>query len=799
MALLLALVAGFGGIWWQTRRSVDAARGAARREAMARTAALEGQFTQVRGAVETLAALARQGGGTIPNFQRIGTDLLAAWPGVAWLELEPGGVVSDLVPRAGHERALGVNVLKDPAQQAGALEASQKLAPTVSAPVAIGPGEWGLVLRAPIVLRGRDGREVCSGYVAAAMRLRDSVARLKPEELAARGYDSVFYLVNPFPPKETLTIAGRGRLAFPGPELQSMPFQNARFFLALQPRGGWVSKPKLVLECLAVVFISGVIWLALHLLETGRDMERSLAQINQRLTRASAERKQGQDALAAAQDELKLVRAALQKAESVAADFQARAEAAARGASDNREALQAKLKEAQSDAQGLQARLESAARSFKAKQVELEEVQEALQSAQTALTELETRTETELSAARKAGAAGEVKLADAQNRLEAATAAEREAGRNLEALKTRVDELEDRNHSLEARLLAAAGADPLAVSALQARLKEQEATIAELQARLETAVGSARDAAEDIAAAVARLDQLEDRNRKLKARLLEVEGLEARLAETTVSLEVARAELAGPPAPRRSPDLSSAPAVDPGVPPPPGPSISAAESAPEPSAPPPPSSVLASQPMVPIGVEPAVTSTAGAGPDGDEEAPADLRSESPFAPAAAIAELPTEELAKPKPVKPGRPKKARPDDLFDFFGTPMAAEPELASPNGALSFGPAFAEPATAASEDSEAAELPPADEVTGKPLRAPRGASPVNLSFLRKAIGQIMPLFVGEDPGAKDCLKDNRAIFRSAFAPEAYAEFEQTVKSGDFAAAAELLKKAARRHGIAV
>ena len=58
---------------------------------------------------------------------------------------------------------------------------------------------------------------------------------------------------------------------------------------------------------------------------------------------------------------------------------------------------------------------------------------------------------------------------------------------------------------------------------------------------------------------------------------------------------------------------------------------------------------------------------------------------------------------------------------------------------------------------------------------------------------------FTGQDPGARDCLKANRATFRSAFTPEAYAEFEQSVKSSDFEAALEHLKKAARRHGIPV
>jgi hypothetical protein len=74
-----------------------------------------------------------------------------------------------------------------------------------------------------------------------------------------------------------------------------------------------------------------------------------------------------------------------------------------------------------------------------------------------------------------------------------------------------------------------------------------------------------------------------------------------------------------------------------------------------------------------------------------------------------------------------------------------------------------------------------------------------VNPPLLRKAVNQILPLFTGKDPGARDCLKANRTIFRSAFTPEAFVEFEQSVKGGDFDAALEQLKKAARKHGISV
>src|ERR1051326_9514042 len=53
------------------------------------------------------------------------------------------------------------------------------------------------------------------------------------------------------------------------------------------------------------------------------------------------------------------------------------------------------------------------------------------------------------------------------------------------------------------------------------------------------------------------------------------------------------------------------------------------------------------------------------------------------------------------------------------------------------------------------------------------RHAPTVEPAQLRKGCNQILPLLADRDPGAKDCLKDNRKIFRSTFTPEAYVKFE--------------------------
>ena len=839
VALLVTLTAGLGVVWWKARHHADAARGTARREALARTTALDAQWARALGAVRTLAGLAGQGGGAIPGFQKLGTDLLTAWPGAAWIDFEPNGIVSDIVPRAGHERALGVNVLRDRTQRAAAF-------PTISTPVTLDRGERGMVVRAPVIVRGRDGRETVSGFVAAGLRLQDLETLAGFGDLATGGYDYAFGWRDPAQPGKVVWLDSRGQISLPNaePQLSRMP-NTGGFFLTLQPRGGWVSESRIVFECLVVIAVSALIWLALHLLETGRAMERSLGDINQRLARATAERKQAQEALATAQDDLKRTRAAVQQVE-------ARAEAATRTATESREHLQTKLKETEAEARALQSHLDDATRSLQAKQAQLEESQAALQGQasehQAAVTDWQSRLNRAAEAAQEAARTGEaaktkateweaaaaareariqedgVKLASLQTQLEAATEAARAADRASEVARARAAEGEARNRELEARLIESAAATNPGSATLQTRIKEQDEAIAGLQSRLEAATASARDAADDIAAAVARLDQLEGRNQKLKARVIELEETEARLVEVTSQLETTRAQLARLSTPGAS-DTSSATAA--GLMParPDHPLTTAAEAR---TAPPPPAdgqtpatpvdpSAAATDLRGPVAEAPIVTLTAppvatnamvpepAAGltfttKSEPPHASFEPRLDPPTAAPVAVAAPPEDSPASRKLVKPGRPKKPRRDDheMFDLFAAPVA-EGGTDSVNRAVSFGPAFDEPTSPAGEEGPTGTEAPLDEGAEKQPRAPRGVLAVNPPLLRKAINQIMPLFAGEDPGAKDCLKDNRATFRAAFTPEGYAEFEQAVKTSDFAGAMEHLKKAARRHNLPI
>jgi len=321
---LLCLVLGLAAVAWRAKARTDTARAHARTEALALGVAVELQFSRALTAAEVLGALVRQSSGAISNFQKVAGELLAGRPGLAYLELQPGGVVSDIVPLAGYERAIGFNVLKDPAHHLGASAAIQRRVLTVAGPLKLYHGEPGLVARVPVFQRGRDGRDYFWGFVAVSMRLPEALARAHVDELSAQGYSYAFFTASSTQQK-AVTIAARGGSSFQNAVEQPVWAQNLEFRLAVQPRGGWVNKTKVTLDCLGVLLVSGLLCLLINVLERGREGEAGAADANRRLARDTADR----------------------QADLTFAESQVRLEAMVRGANEASEADQVRLRQAE--------------------------------------------------------------------------------------------------------------------------------------------------------------------------------------------------------------------------------------------------------------------------------------------------------------------------------------------------------------------------------------------------------------------------------------------------------------------
>ena len=155
---LLAAACAAALIWTLERQERAQQRTQAADVAGDHVQALQRAIELALSANNTLVALVRQGHGNVPQFEEIGMQMLPFYPGIAAMGLSPGGVVQQVVPRAGNENLLGFDQLNDPRQGVEAARARESGLLTLAGPMELVQGGLGVVGRQPVYLEDDLGR-----------------------------------------------------------------------------------------------------------------------------------------------------------------------------------------------------------------------------------------------------------------------------------------------------------------------------------------------------------------------------------------------------------------------------------------------------------------------------------------------------------------------------------------------------------------------------------------------------------------------------------------------------------------
>lgn len=159
-------------------------------EAEART--LERQLATSLASAQVLAMEVRSHGGGLNDFERYARDLLATFPGITNLQLAPSGIVASIYPRAGQEKVIGHNILKDDKRRDEAIRAIQTREITLAGPYELVQGGFGMVGRAPVFLQ-RDGVESFWGFTSVLIMLDDLIRLTNLPQLERSGYSYEIY------------------------------------------------------------------------------------------------------------------------------------------------------------------------------------------------------------------------------------------------------------------------------------------------------------------------------------------------------------------------------------------------------------------------------------------------------------------------------------------------------------------------------------------------------------------------------------------------------------------------------
>lgn len=205
---------------------------------------LDRQLQSTLSVPETVAAFVAAQGGMSPEiFSTVVGRLLEHQRNIRNLALAPDNVISDIYPRLGNERALGLRYLDNP-QQRGAVErAIQTRRTVVAGPISLVQGGLGIVSRTPVFLAAPPGGAPASeprywGIVSLTVNADTLFADVGLDteqmgfQVAARGLDAMG--------AQGAVFVGRPQLFNESPATLDIPLPGGgSWILGAVPTGGW--------------------------------------------------------------------------------------------------------------------------------------------------------------------------------------------------------------------------------------------------------------------------------------------------------------------------------------------------------------------------------------------------------------------------------------------------------------------------------------------------------------------------------------------------------------------------------
>lgn len=199
---------------------------------------LQRRLDRAFSATYALAALVRQGHGTIADFDAVARDMLPLYPEVAALQLAPGGVIRQIAPLAGNEKAIGHNLLLDTARNKEAILARDSGKLTLAGPFELLQGGVGVVARLPVFLTKKPGVTTFWGFTTVLIRFPETLNPTLLSRLAGRGFDYELWRVHPDTGKKQV-IAASAAVPLIKPVEHNMNMSNGSWTLSLAPVKGW--------------------------------------------------------------------------------------------------------------------------------------------------------------------------------------------------------------------------------------------------------------------------------------------------------------------------------------------------------------------------------------------------------------------------------------------------------------------------------------------------------------------------------------------------------------------------------
>lgn len=240
LAFALTLLAGLTIIAANERSHVLELRAAASNAAAGAARTVQERLGRSLSATYAVAAVLTQGKGKIENFDELARHMLGVYGGISSLQLAKDGIVSQVVPLAGNEKAIGHNLLADTARNKEARLALETRQLTLAGPFELIQGGLAVVGRLPVFLDDHGVNLKFWGFATALIHIRDLLGSSRLADLRTQGYHYRLWRNHPDTGDHQI-IAGSTDRPFEAPVDHRFDVPNGAWTLSLEPVAGWHS------------------------------------------------------------------------------------------------------------------------------------------------------------------------------------------------------------------------------------------------------------------------------------------------------------------------------------------------------------------------------------------------------------------------------------------------------------------------------------------------------------------------------------------------------------------------------
>ena len=222
-----------------------------------------------------LAIEIQQNNGEFTDFDSYAEAIISSIGGVSNLQLAPNGIIKNIYPLQGNEKALGHNILRDDLRRKEAKMAIEQRKLTLAGPFELIQGGIAVIGRYPVFIKVQ-GKDTFWGFASALIFLDKLLAETQLEQLENKGYR--YKLSRVHPESKLVEVFARSKHDLgPYPRSTKIEVPNANWTLTIsRPKSTLWSDSYSIRVIFSIILGTLIAWLVSYMLRQPELLQRTV-------------------------------------------------------------------------------------------------------------------------------------------------------------------------------------------------------------------------------------------------------------------------------------------------------------------------------------------------------------------------------------------------------------------------------------------------------------------------------------------------------------------------------------------